>query len=272
MTLKKYCQKAEREGWAIGQFNFSNLKTLEAIVRAAQKMRSPIIVGTSEGESKSLGLTRAVSLVKSFQAETRLPIFLNLDHGKSFAYVKKAIDAGYRAVHFDGSELSLSQNIRQTKQVVKYAKKFNVFVEGEVGVIGGILTEPNAALKYVRETGVNSLAVSIGNLHGIRASGINPHLNLKRLKEIKSKIGNLPLVLHGGSGTPEKDIKTALKLGITKVNINTELRIAYTQTLRKTLKQKSKEITPYKYMPQVVEAVQKVVEHKIKLFNSQNKI
>ncbi len=271
-NLKYYFKEAEKEKLAIGQFNFSNLKILKGIIQAAVKLKSPIILGTSEGESKAIGLSQAVALVKIYREETGLPIFLNLDHGKSFDYIKKAIDAGYDAVHFDGSSLSFKKNVGITKRVVKYAKKFGTLVEGEMGVIGNVsgikevLTDPLDALKFIKETKVDSLAVAIGNLHGIRTSKINPNLNLKRLKEIKKKTGIIPLVLHGGSGTPKSDIKKAIKLGIVKININTEIRIAYTNTLKKVFKKKPKEIIPYKYMPEVVEAIQKVVEEKIKLF------
>ena len=286
-TLKYYLKKAQKEKWAIGQFNFSNSKILKAIIRAAKEKKAPIIVGTSEGESKSIGLRQAVALVKSYKKETKLPIFLNLDHGKSFGYIKKVIEAGYDAVHFDGSKLSLKENIRKTREVVKYAKKFGVFVEGEVGIISTDvsklykekfeikekdLTNPADAEKFIQETKVDSLAVSIGTFHGIEVTGLNPRIRLERLKEIKNRVGDTPLVLHGGSGTPEADIKKAIKLGIVKIIINTELRVAYTNTLKKVLKKKPKEIASYKYMPEIVKAVQKVVEEKIKLFGSINKI
>lgn len=270
-NLKYYLKKAGKEKWAIGQFNFSNSKILKAIIQAAKKMQSPVILGTSEGESESIGLKQAVAMVKSYKEEMGLPIFLNLDHGKSFNYIKKAIEAGYQAVHFDGSKLPLKKNIKIAKKVVRYAHKKNVLVEGEVGVIGGVLTNPKETQEFLKETKVDSLAINVGTIHGIRKSGINPQINLQRLKEIKKKTGRTPLVLHGGSGTSEKDIKAAIKLGVVKININTELRIAYTNTLKKVLKKKPKEITSYKYMPEVIEAVQKVVEGKIKLFGSANK-
>ena len=270
INLKHYLKKAQTQGFAVGQFNYANLNTLKAIVQAAQKTKSPVIVGTSEGESKSLGLKQAVALVKSYG---NLPIFLNLDHGKSFRYIKKAIDAGYDAVHFDGSEMDIKDNIKEAKEVVKYAKSHNVLVEGEVGIIGGKLTELADAVKFIQETQVDTLAVSVGTIHGIKNPGrLNPPLNLKRLKEIKEKIGAVLLVLHGGSGTQESDIKKAIKRGIVKININTELRQAYTAALKKVLKDKPKESASYKYMPPVVEAVQKKVEEKIKLFGSANKL
>ncbi len=286
MKIKEYFEKAQKEGWAVGQFNISNSETLRAIVQTAQILKSPVIIGTSEGESKFLGLKQAVALIKIFRKETKLPMFLNLDHGKSFGYIKKAIEAGYNMVHFDGSELPLSENIKITKKIVGIAHKKGVLVEGEVGFIPGSsqilnkapkikkedLTNPNEALKFIKVTGVDSLAISIGTLHGMKALGENPHLNLQRLKEIRKKIGDKAfLVLHGGSGTPEEDIKNAIKLGIVKININTELRLAYTNALKKALKENPKETTPYKYLPQVIEAVQKVVEEKIKLFGSRNR-
>jgi fructose-bisphosphate aldolase class II len=266
----KIFKKAQKEGWAIGQFNFSTLEVLGAIVQAAKKMKSPIIVGTSEGESKFIGLRQAVAVIKSFREETNIPIFLNLDHGKTFHYVKKAIEAGYDAVNFDGSELSLKENIRKTKKIVKYARKFGVLVEGAVGIVGGALTNSEEAWQFVKETKVDSLAMALGSIHGIGSSGIDPRLKIKRLKEIKEKLKNTFLVLHGGSGVQKKDIKAGIKSGIVKININTELRMAYTNTLKSVLKKK--EIVPYKYMPKVIEAVQKVVEEKIKLFSSVNKI
>jgi len=280
-------KRARSENWALGQFNISNFEILQAIVQASQNLKSPLIIGTSEGESKFLGLKQVVALVRVFRKETGLPLFLNLDHAKSFDYIKEAVDAGYDAVHFDGSKLPLQENIKITKEIVKYCHRRKVLVEGEVGFIPGSseifkkrpkirekdLTDPDEAEKFVKETRVDSLAINIGNLHGMDVSGINPHINLKRLEEIRKKIGNKSfLVLHGGSGTPEEDIKKAIKLGIVKININTELRLTYTNAIKKVLKENPKEIIPYKYLPQVIEAVQKIIEKKIKLFGSVNKI
>ncbi|PIU43893.1 MAG: ketose-bisphosphate aldolase [Candidatus Nealsonbacteria bacterium CG07_land_8_20_14_0_80_39_13] len=277
-NLNYYLNKARKEGWAIGQFNFSNLETLKAVIGAAKKSKSPVILGTSEGESSFVGLKQAVALVKSYREETGLPLFLNLDHGKSFSYIKEAIDSGYDTVHFDGSGLPLAENIKETVKVLKYAKKFKVFVEGEVGVIGQAsesketLTDVAEALEFARKTGVDRLAVSIGSVHGIEKGGINPGLNLERLAEIRKALKDIPLVLHGGSGTPEEDVRKAIRIGMAKVNINTELRMAYTENLRASLDEKKDENTPYKYMSKAIEAVQRIVEGKIKLFSSDNKI
>lgn len=285
-NLEYYFKKAKREKWAIGQFNFSALPQLEAIIEAAKKMQSPVILGTSEGESRFLGLKQAVALKKAYVAETGLPLFLNLDHGKSFDYIKKAIDVGYDMVHFDGSHLPFKENINQTREVIRYAKSAGVLVEGEIGIIGTEssklyeekfeikeenLTNVKEAKNYIKETGVNCLAISIGNFHGMSSQG-DPHLDLKRLGEIKKELKDELLVLHGGSGTPERDVKKAIRLGIVKVNINTELRLAFTNTLKQSLEANPKEIVPYKYEDQTIKAVQKVVEDKIRLFGSKNKL
>ncbi len=285
-NLKYYFKKAQTEKWAIGQFNFSTFTQLKAIVEAGKNLKSPVILGTSEGESKFFGLKEAVAIRNVLRKETNLPIFLNLDHGKSFEYLKQAIDAGYDAVHFDGSKLPLEENIKITKEVVKYAKWRKVLVEGEVGKIGTDsskiysekfeikeenLTKSDEAQKFVKETNVDVLAISMGNFHGIGALGIDPNLRLDVLMAVKEKVSNMLFVLHGGSGVLEEDIKEAIKMGIVKININTELRVAFSDNLRKTLNNDPTETTPYKYLPEAEKAVQNIVESKIALFSSQNK-
>ncbi len=285
-TLKYYLQKAYKEKFAIGQFNFSDWSQVKGIVQAAQNLKSPIILGTSEGESRFVGLQEAVAMRNVLRRKTGLPIFLNLDHGKSFEYLKEAILAGYDMVHFDGSKLELNENIKISKQVVSFAKWRGVLVEGEVGRFGTDasrmytekfeikeedLTNPEDAKNYLKKTGVNILAVSVGTFHGIDSGIISPNIRLDRLREIKNKI-SIPLVLHGGSGTSEEDIKEAIKLGIVKININTETRIAFSSALRKTLEINKEEIVPYKYLAEAINAVREVTEKNIKLFGSEGKI
>ncbi len=285
-TLKYYFAKAKKEKWAIGAFNFSTFEQVKGIVAVAQKLKSPIILSTSEGESKFVGFAEAVAMRNVLRKKTGLPIFLNLDHGKSYDYIKEAIEAGYDMVHFDGSKLPLEENIKISKKVVAAAKKRGTIVEGEVGRIGTDasriytekfqikeedLTNVKEAELYVKKTGVNVLAVSIGTFHGMDVSGVSPNLRMDRLREIRAKI-EIPFVLHGGSGTPEKDIKEAIKLGIVKININTETRLAFSNTLRKKLEIDKNEIVPYKYFPEAILAVQGVAEKYIKLFGSIDKI
>lgn len=294
-NLKYYLQKANKEKFAIPQFNFSTPEQVKGVFQAAKNLKSPIILGASEGESKFFGLKQAVVLRDILVKETGLPIFLNLDHGKSFSYVKQAIDAGYDMVHFDGSKLSLQENIKITQQVKKYISsrwfEKKVLLEGEVGVIGtdasklysdkfeikeNNLTNPEDAKKYIKETGVDLLAISVGNFHGMEASGVDPNLRLDILENINKVLGqkynkNISLVLHGGSGTQKEDIRKAIILGIAKININTELRVAFTSSLRQYLNANLNEITPYKYLEATISQVQKVAEEKIKLFGSENK-
>jgi len=294
-NLKYYLHKAYKEKWAIGQFNFSDWSQVKGIVAAAQQLKSPIILGTSEGESKFVGFQEAVAMRNVLRKKTGLPIFLNLDHGKSLDYLKEAILAGYDMVHFDGSKLPLDENIKISKQVVNFAKwlrlrqgfggQGGVMVEGEVGKFGTDasrmysekfeikeedLTNVEDAKKYVKQTGVDVLAVSVGTFHGIDIAGISPNIRLDRLQEIRDTI-NIPLVLHGGSGTPEQDLKKSIQSGIVKININTETRLAFTGNLRKSLENDKEEITPYKYLQEPINAVQAVVDGKIRLFGSENR-
>ena len=287
MNPKVIMKKAKKGQYAVGQFNVSTDEQLKAIVEVAKDLKSPVIIGTSEGERKFIGTNQVVALVESWQEQTKLPIILNADHCKTFESAKQAVDAGYSAVHFDGSALDFEENIKITKQVVEYAKKKNpdTLVEGELGYLRGgseihekieikpeDLTKPEQAKEFVEKTGIDSLAVVIGNMHGVESDMENPPLYLDRLEEIQKVVPNMCLVLHGGSGTPDKDIKKAIKLGVVKININTELRIAYSDELEETIKEHPDEVKPYKILAPAVEAMKKVIREKIDLFGSKGKI
>jgi fructose-bisphosphate aldolase class II len=284
----KILKAAQAEGYAVGQFNMSNLEQIRAVCEAAAALRSPVIWGTSEGERKFIGLRQISAIARAWQEETGLPIILNADHSKSFEAAKAAADAGYTGIHFDGSELPYEENLKITKQVAEYVKSKNpeAIVEGELGRVPGgskvhteaielkesDFTDPDLAAQFAKETGIDSLAISYGNVHGVFGKGLEgaEKLDIGRLKTIRQRTGAL-LVLHGGSGISAGEIQESIKNGIVKVNINTELRVAYVNTLRDVLNQ-SQETTPYKIWPTVIEAVKKVVEEKIKLFGSANKI
>ena len=280
-------KKAQKGKYAVGQFNVSTDEHIKAIIIAAKDLKSPVIIGTSEGERKFIGTKQAVALVRVWQKETGLPIILNADHCKTFESVKQAIDAGYSAVHFDGSALSFEENVKVTKQVIDYAKQKNpeLLIEGESGYLQGEsvvhkkvevksedLTNPEQAKEFIEKTGVDSLAIVVGNIHGVETDMKNPPLYLDRLKEIQQVIPETFLVLHGGSGTPDEDIQKAIKMGIVKININTELRIAYSEELEKTIKEHPEEVKPYKILAPAVEAMKGIVEEKIDLFGSKGKI
>jgi ketose-bisphosphate aldolase len=281
---KKYLEKARKENFAIGAFNAANLETIKAIVSAAKKLSSPILIECSPGEIKFIGIQRAVKIVRSFEEELQIPIILNLDHGTNSEEIKKAVDAGFDYVHFDGGRLPFEEAIKTGKELADYAHKKGVLIEGEIDHIEGsssdhtkerpnvdsnLYTDPKKAKRFVEETGIDTFASFVGNLHGIYSE--NKHLNMGLLKEIQNTIHNTYLSLHGGSGIIEKDITEAIKIGIVKINVNSEMRIAFKMTLQEVLNN-SDEIAVYKFMEKPIEEVTKVVESKIKLFGSSNKI
>ncbi len=281
MTLKSYLKKAQREEWAIGQFNFCTLEQLRGILTAAKKMKSPVILGTSEGESRYMGLKEVVALTEISKMKYGVEAFLNIDHGTESSWLREAIKLGYSAVHYDGSSLSFKKNKENAKKIVSFAHKKRVLVEGEISAFGGDssfkkkkieikekdLTSPEEAASFVKETGVDSLAPVIGNVHGVYKQ--MPKLDLLRLARI-NKLTDCFLVLHGGSGLSKKELQNAIKKGVVKVNFNTELRRAWKTAISEEIKAKT--LKPYSILPAVQEAVQKKVEEKIKTLGSFNKI
>lgn len=285
-TLRECIKEADEKGIVIGHFNISNMEALHAIYNAAKKLNLPVIIGLSEGEGSFVGIEEGVALVHAIRQRDNYPIFLNADHHFSFESVKKTVDAGFDSVIFDGSELSFEENVKITKQCVDYVKQVNkdkgtdILVEGELGFIGksskildklpdgvseATMTTPEDAKRFVEKTGIDLFAPSIGNVHGMVRSG-NPRLHPERVKAIRAATG-IPLVLHGGSGSMNEDFISCIKEGIDIIHINTEIRVAFTQALRKSLSDKPEEITPYRYLPEAVQAVQDVVEARLKLWN-----
>jgi len=280
MTLANTLKQMRKQGQAIGQFNFSAYEQLNGIVLAANKLNTPVILGTSEREAKFLDFKIAVGLKSIFQKRYNVPIFIHLDHGRSLAHIKEALDAGYDSIHFDGSGLSFEKNIALTKKIVDIAHKKHVFVEGELGYLRGKsgffpkqktdiakqdLTRPEQVEEFTKKTKVDSLAIAIGNIHGIYAKA--PLLDFERLEEIRD-ISNVFLVLHGGSGISAKNLRTAIRLGVQKININTEIRILWKEKIMKSVKN-TKEIKPYLILPEAIKAIQDRVEKYIKIFNNQ---
>jgi ketose-bisphosphate aldolase len=282
VTTKELYKKAQKEGYAVGAFNVSTLEAIKAVINAAMKLRSPVVIETSENEMAYLDPALVFDIVQELAKDLRISVGLHLDHGKSMESVKRAISAGYTSIHLDGSSLPYEDNVRLTKEAADFAKAKGLTVEGELGHISGsseihsegitidekMLTDPELAKKFVGVTGIDILAVSIGNIHGMYKN--EPKLDFVRLAKIK-EIG-LPMSLHGGSGIPEDQVRRAIGLGITKVNVNTELREAYTSSLRQELKENPDEIVPYEYLPEEIEAIEDIVEKKIRLFGSDNKV
>ncbi|MBP6866106.1 MAG: class II fructose-bisphosphate aldolase family protein [Candidatus Pacebacteria bacterium] len=283
-TLREYIKEAGEKGVAIGHFNISNLEALHGIFNAAKKLNLPVIIGVSEGEEKFAGIEEVVALVKTLREENDFPIFLNADHHASFETVKKCIDEGFDMVIIDVAKLSFEENVAVTKQCVEYAHEVNkntgrdVLVEAEIGYIGsgsnikdtvpegaGILTKPEEAKKFVDATGIDLLAPSIGSIHGLIKSG-KPHINAELTKQIR-EITGIPLVLHGGSGLRDEDFTNAIKAGVQIVHINSEIRLAFRDAVEKSIKDMPEEITPAKILQPAVDAIEKVVEERMKLFN-----
>lgn len=284
--LKEYIAEATEKKVAIGHFNISNLEALRGVFNAARNLDLPVIIGTSEGERDFIGARQAAALVKSLREEFDYPIFINADHTYSFDRVKEAVDAGYDAVIFDGTELAFEENVKIARKCVEYARKNNpdIVIEAELGFIGksskvldeiplgvGIteefLTKPEEAREFVKETGVDLIAPAVGNIHGMLKGGKDPALNIRRIEEIR-KAANIPLVLHGGSGNSAEDFRAAIAAGVSIIHINTEIRVAYRKALQLSLQENPDEIAPYKYLKDAVKAVEKVVEEKLRLFNN----
>lgn len=285
-TLRECIQEAREKKVAVGHFNISDSEALTAVFNSAKELNVPVIIGVSEGERDFVGIPQVVAMVKSLRETHNFPIFLNADHTYSFERVKEAIDAGFDSVIFDGAKLPFEENVQIAKRCVEYARNCgrDVLIEGELGFIGtsskvldaipdGVmldehsLTDPVAAKMFVTTTGVDMLAPAVGNFHGMLRGGVDPKLNIERIKDI-SETALIPLVLHGGSGNSEDDFKQAIANGIAVVHINTEVRVAYKEGVEKTLLEHPDEVAPYKFLAGGVKEMQEVVTKKLKLFNS----
>lgn len=292
ITLREVILEAKKNKKAIGHFNVSNLETIKAVLGAAQREKVPVIIGVSEGERSFIGLRQIAALIKSYREESSFPIFLNADHTHSLINAKQAIEAGFDAITFDLSNLSLEENIKQTKGLVAYKKSINseVLIEGETNPIWGKsealfelpkevaetireinLTKPEIVKQFVEETGVDLFAPAVGNIHGGVRDGssagvVKPKTDIERIKEI-AKVVNVPLVLHGGSGIPEEDLRQAIEAGVSIIHINTELRLTWRNSLEEKLKKYPDEAVPYKIMPEVISDIENLVEKKLRIFN-----
>ncbi|MEK7606174.1 MAG: class II fructose-bisphosphate aldolase [Patescibacteria group bacterium] len=282
-TLRDEIQDAQKEGRAIGHFNVGNLEMLTAVVNAIRATGLPAIVGVSEGERDAFGVAQIAALIGVYKEEG-LPVYLNADHTYSVERVKEAIDAGFDSVIFDGAKLSLEENIAKAKECVVYAKKsdYEVLVEAELGYIGSgsqlldaipegavatedMMTKPDEAERFVKETDVDLFAPAVGNIHGLIKGYGNPKLSIERVRDVAAAAG-IPLVLHGGSGITDQDFIDAIKAGISVIHISTELRLADRQAMTKSLSENADELAPYKLSREAITSVEAIVERYIKLF------
>jgi fructose-bisphosphate aldolase, class II len=280
-------RKASEEKFAIGAFNVDNLDIFHAVCQAGKNRKSPVMLEFSEGEAGYFGLENIADLVANARDEYKIPILLNLDHAKNVETCLKAIEiAGFDDVHFDGSELSFEDNIKNTKKVVEAAHKKELLVEGEFDKVSGSsavhtdevdledlkssYTNPIKAAEFVAKTNVDILATVFGNIHG--TFPIQPDLDFKLLDEIRTILPDTFLSMHGGSGISAQQVKEAIKVGkIVKINVNTELRQAFKDALTEELGENPKEYAYYKLTPDIVTAVASVVEAKINVFGSGGK-
>lgn len=296
MTLNEYLREALENHYAIGHFNFATADVLRAIVEGAKEAEAPaVMVGTSEGEADFLGMLEAVALVGAMRKELDFPIFLNADHFKSVEKCKEALNAGYDTVLFDGSKLSYEDNLAAVQRVKHHAQEKPV--EGEIGYLRGSsevqgkveisaadYTKPEQAKSFVDETQVDRLAIVFGNIHGI-VTEQEEKLDIEHLKKVVALLPRVPIVLHGASGLPDDQVRSAIRAGIANVHFNTELRVVYAEGIEKAIHAEKPaspaspglqrgepsgglETTPYKYLGPAAEEVKKLVAQKIKLFMS----
>lgn len=276
-------ERAFSERWALGAFNTSNLEMTQAIAWGLEQQKSPGIIQTSESAIEYAGLTIIYDIVRDVSEKAGVSIFLHLDHGRSFEIVEKCILAGYKSVMIDGSKMSFKDNVALTKKVVDFAHARGVWVEGEIGSIQGkegmlraeikiddsMLTDPDEAVEFVAQTNVDSLAVSIGTIHG--AFRGEEKIHFERLAAIRNKV-KIPLVLHGASGLPQDEITRAVREGIVKVNIDTELREAFHDTVMENEeKTGNSSVDPRKMLAPGRDAVQKLVAQKTLVVKSAGK-
>ncbi len=280
VNMKEMLNKADSGKYAVPHFNINNLEWTRFILEECQELNSPVILGVSEGAIKYMGGYKTVSnLVKSLISDLNItiPVALHLDHGSSYESCVKAIDNGFTSVMIDASKYPLEENINITKQVVLYAKDKNVTVEAEIGAVGGeedgvadelAYAKIEDAVKLVDSTNIDFLAPALGSVHGIYKG--KPKLDFERMVKIHELI-KLPLVLHGGSGIPDELIKKSISCGITKININTELQIAWSNAVRIFLNENDKVYDPRKIIKGGEIAMKEMIKEKIILFGSNNK-
>jgi fructose-bisphosphate aldolase class II len=307
VTTKEMFEKSMKEGFAIGAFNVNNMEIIQAIVDAASEAKSPVILQASASAIKYAGIEYLMKMVEAATiVHPEVPIAIHLDHGPDFDTCKMCIDAGFTSVMIDGSKYDFEENIRITKEVVDYAHSKGVVVEAELGKLAGIedevnvdskdamYTDPEQAEEFVKRTGCDSLAIAIGTSHGAYKFKGEAKLRFDILKEIKERIPNTPIVLHGASsvipklvemcneyggdipgakGVPDEILMEAGKLGVSKINVDTDLRLAMTAGIRKVFVEEPSAFDPRKYLVPARDLIKETVKHKMEnVFGSSEKI
>ena len=278
-NLKELLADAQKKGYAIPAFNYSNLWDLTAIVEAANEENAPVIIACLPKVIDAFSINKCSHIGKGFVEDSKTPVIHHLDHSESISLCKSAVDLGYSSVMIDASKLSLEDNINSVKEVVDYAHKRNVCVEGEIGRIkgrgyegnfegGDFLVQVPDAIELVKKSNLDSLAVGIGTAHGFYEG--KPELNFKRLAEINNSI-DIPLVLHGGTGIPKDDVQKAIKNGICKVNVGTMIRYTYLSELKNELEMNSASVHPAEINKPIVNKLKKVIKSWIRVCMAENR-
>ena len=281
VSMTEMLNKALEGKYAVGQFNINNLEWTQAILAAAEEEKSPVILGVSEGAARHMGgFKTVVMMVKGLLEDMKItvPVAIHLDHGSSYDKCKEAIDAGFTSVMIDASHHPFEENVQTTKAVVEYAHSKGVSVEAELGTVGGqeddvvadgvIYADAQECKELVEKTGIDCLAPALGSVHGPYKG--EPNLGFKEMEEIKN-LTNMPLVLHGGTGNPEADIKKSISLGTSKINVNTENQIAFAKKVREVLDNDPNVYDPRKFIGPGRDAIKSTVIGKIREFGSNNK-
>ncbi len=271
MTLKQVLHKYRNEYRGILAANAYNYETIKAIVLGAKENNEPIIIQIAQSTIKYLGIKITKYIFDTLKKQYDVPAWIHLDHGTDMEMIKQAINIGFDSVMIDASKLPMEKNIQITREVVKMARKRNILVEAELGYVPKLgessedieFTDIETATYFVEKTGVDTLAVSVGTVHGFYKS--TPEINYQRIKEIRQGV-NIPLVLHGTSGLSDLQLKKVIKSGITKINLATEIKKTFTEKLKQQLTE-TDEIDPRKYMPEVIKSVSKLIISKQKVIS-----
>lgn len=281
MNMKDLLAVANKHNFAVPAFNVSDYSMFKGLMEVTEELNAPIIIAIHPDELKHTGVEMLKAIIERLHKST-VPSVIHLDHGASYEQVLLAIQNGFTSVMIDGSSLPFEENIAVCQKVVSIAHPVNVSVEGELGTIGTAddfgeagskeikYTDPEDAAKFIEATGVDCLAIAIGTCHGIYPKGVDPKLRLDILKDIKAKVPETPLVLHGGSANPDSEIGESVTLGVNKINISSDIKVAYYEQMRKVLEDKNVR-EPNVIQPSCIDAMKEVAAHKIKLFQADGK-
>ena len=281
MNMKDLLAVANKHNFAVPAFNVSDYSMFKGLMEITEELNAPIIIAIHPDELKHTGVEMVKAIIERLHKST-VPSVIHLDHGASYEQVQLAIQNGFTSVMIDGSSLPFGENIAICQKIVAAAHPVNVSVEGELGTIGTAddfgeagskeikYTDPEDAKKFIEATGVDCLAIAIGTCHGIYPKGVDPKLRLDILKDIKAAVTETPLVLHGGSANPDSEIGESVTLGVNKINISSDIKVAYFEKMREVLQDKNVR-EPNVIQPSCIEAMKEVAAHKIKLFQADGK-